>query len=66
MVQDAWKDFELSGKVTDYLTYRQKSRQTDAAAQMGGVSDLERGMNGYGTERSSDGNDIKGNAGWGV
>ena len=25
MIQDAWKNFELSGKVSDYLNYRQST-----------------------------------------
>lgn len=63
MIQDAWKNFELSGKVSDYLNYRQ-STGTDGVgkkAEAGSVT-AERGISGYGTEHSSDRHGVKCNA----
>lgn len=62
MIEDAWKNFELSGKISDYLTYRQhvgeETNKTDNSTF------FERGMGSYGTERGSDGNGVKCNADW--
>lgn len=64
MVVDAWKNFELSGKVLDYLAYRKGAGQ-DALPAGGSESLLpERGMDRYGTERGSDGNGDQCHANW--
>lgn len=67
MIQDAWKNFELSGKVSDYLNYRQSTGLSSVkkAADEGLVT-AERGISGYGTEHSSDRHGIKYNADWRV
>lgn len=64
MVVDAWKNFELSGKVLDYLAYRQGAGQDERPAK--GAESLlpERGMDRYGTERGSDGNGNQCHANW--
>ena len=65
MVQDAWKNFEASGKISDYLTYRQSAKAEGGgrgAAKLGS----ERGIGSYGTEHSSDGNGVKRHAYWGI
>lgn len=66
MVADAWKNFELSGKVLDYLAYRQDEGRP-AGHQLKSNSLLsERGMDRYGTEHSSDGNGDQCHADWGL
>lgn len=68
MEDDAWKNFELSGKITDYLSYRNAAVDRDEQKTWQSVSDndnvSDRGMSGYGTEHSSDRNDTKCNAHW--
>ncbi len=58
MTRDSWKDFALSGRVSDYLKYREqeerRSRQTAAAAWIGGASD--------GTDNYADGHGVVSNA----
>lgn len=29
MIQDAWKNFEMSGKISDYLIYREASMKNE-------------------------------------
>lgn len=62
MVEDTWKNFELSGKISDYLTYRQNTMEVGKTADISAAS--ERGMGSYGTERGSDRNGAKCNADW--
>lgn len=68
MTEDAWKNFELSGKILDYLDYRQSAsaacgpeaggrKKTDWSVELSG-----RGMGSYGTERGSDRDGTKCNA----
>lgn len=42
MTRDCWKDFAVSGRVSDYLKYREQERssrqQCSAAAWIGGVA----------------------------
>ncbi len=65
MKTDAWKNFEASGKVLDYLAYRKGAKQdAKGAADCGAF--LEKGMGGYGTEHSSDGNGVARHADWGL
>lgn len=64
MVKDAWKNFELSGKVTDYLEYRQGEGQPAWHQAISRASRSERGMDRYGTEHSSDGNGNQCHADW--
>lgn len=67
MIQDAWKDFELSGKVSDYLNYRQSTGTKDMSERSNERSvTAERGIDGYGTEHSSDGHGVTCNADWRV
>lgn len=72
MIEDTWKNFELSGKVKDYLNYRYsavKNSYKQESTQMSGTENpsfSDRGMDGYGTERGSDRNDTKCNADWRV
>lgn len=65
MIEDTWKNFELSGKVSDYLFYRQNIG-VKSQAKVGECGDKmkfsERGMESYGTEHRSDGNGFKCNA----
>ena len=65
MVMDAWKNFETSGKITDYLNYKQsvqnEERMTHSKSE--GMAKAEsRGIGSYGTEHSSDRDDFKCNA----
>lgn len=70
MVEDTWKNFEVSGKISDYLMYRKNTvgagEESCAASikltENSAVS--ERGMGSYGTERGSDRNGAKCNADW--
>ncbi len=66
MIQDAWKNFELSGKVSDYLTYCQSAGTKEEWNMKNGGSAAERGTGSYGTEHSSDGHGAKCNANWRV
>ena len=66
MAQDAWKDFELSGRVEDYLAYRQGRQEEEQVRPVGQEGRLERGMGSYGTEYSSGGNGIKCHADRGI
>lgn len=58
MIEDAWKNFELSGKISDYLTYRQGTERT-GCGQGGEAAHMERGIGSYGAERNSDGYGVK-------
>ena len=58
MAEDAWKNFELSGKVSDYLTYRQ-STGVAQGSQEGKPAGRERGMGSYGAERDSIGHGVE-------
>lgn len=67
MVMDAWKNFEASGKITDYLNYKQsiqnEARTTNSQARGVAKAEVEsRGTGSYGTEHSSDRDDFKCNA----
>lgn len=66
MVQDAWKNFELSGKVSDYLNYRQSAGEAAKRGPEERAAFLERGRNGYGTERGSDRDGAECHADWRV
>ena len=72
MMEDAWKNFELSGKIEDYLNYRQEALGSIQKQDMTQAHHLEnsvfsdRGMGSYGTEHSSDRNGVKCNADWRV
>ena len=55
MAIDAWKNFELSGKVTDYLTYRQSTKAKEQPGEEGNAVFMEKGMGSYGVRRDSDG-----------
>ncbi|MBO5371499.1 MAG: hypothetical protein J6A75_02150 [Lachnospiraceae bacterium] len=64
MVEDAWKNFELSGKISDYLNYKQ-SITKDNSHNLEQMSFNEnRGTGRYGTQHSSDRDDFKCNADW--
>ena len=63
MAMDAWKNFELSGKISDYLTYRQSTAEKAAKEA---AEQLERGTGSYGTERDSDRDGVKCHADWRV
>ncbi|MCI8891267.1 MAG: hypothetical protein HFH34_07990 [Eubacterium sp.] len=57
MTRDSWKDFALSGRVSDYLKYREqenRSSRQGAAVWTGGASD--------GTDNRADGHGIVSNA----
>lgn len=58
MTRDGWEDFALSGRISDYLKYReQESRsrqQPGTAAWLGGATD--------GTDDRADGHGAVGNA----
>ncbi|MDE6888984.1 MAG: hypothetical protein K2P45_10150 [Eubacterium sp.] len=58
MTRDCWEDFALSGRVSDYLKYREQegrsSEQACAAAWMGGAA--------HGTDDRTDGHGPVGNA----
>ena len=67
MVQDARKNFEASGKISDYLTYRQNAKAEGGGKGAAKSADeapgnRKRGWDGYGTEHCSDGNGIAGHA----
>lgn len=70
MAIDAWKNFELSGKVSDYLAYRQSTNALDEKAVRlrgaDGAAFLEKGTGTYGTGHCGDGNGIKCHANRGV
>ena len=65
MAVDTWKNFELSGKVTDYLAYR-RSRESKEQAKAGSAAFYEKGMGSYGSRHSSDGDGVKCHADWRV
>lgn len=62
---DAWKNFELTGKVADYLAYRQ-SREAGEPAAAGSAVFLEKGTGSYGVKRDSDGDGVRSHADWRV
>ncbi len=65
MIEDAWRNFELSGKISDYLNYKQSISADNSYKEQSQISSQEnRGMGSYGTERSSDRNDSKCHANW--
>lgn len=72
MIEDAWKNFELSGKISDYLDYRQSVQAACGKEEgrrektEGAVEFSSRGMDGYGTERGSDRDGAKCYADWRV
>ena len=69
MVDDTWRNFELSGKVSDYLAYRQRSGKTESGSDVDHSADRRHtgwGVCSYGTERGSDRNRAKCNADWRV
>lgn len=67
MVEDTWKMFELSGKISDYLLYRQQMAADSSRKVHEQMSWQEnRGTGNYGTEHSSDRNDSKCHADWRV
>lgn len=70
MADDAWKNFELSGKISDYLDYRQLAvtnthwQESEQMTVLGSPGFPGKGMGSYGTERGSDRDDLKCNADW--
>ncbi len=68
MAKGTWKDFESSGKVSDYLAYRQCSsiQEGGGVRHMPDAGLLGRGTGAYGTERGSDRDGFKRNADWGM
>ncbi len=65
MVEDAWKNFELSGKISDYLTYRQSMQAEGAGRQtMEETASQKKGKDGYGRTGSFNGNGVKCHADW--
>ena len=52
MIQDAWKNFEMTGTVADYLTYRQSADYGECAEMKTESLGSERGIGSYGTEHS--------------
>lgn len=63
MIRDAWKNFEASGKITDYLAYRRELEEPEGGQ---GISAWVSGRrtDKHGTEYQSDGDDFKCNADW--
>ncbi len=55
MIQDAWKNFEMSGKISDYLIYREASMKNEVRNPGAAAVFSERGRNGYEGESGSDG-----------
>lgn len=66
MVEDAWKNFELSGKIADYLSYKQAVTKDSQKKQEFEAGYKDRGIGSYGTEHCSDRDNIKCNAHWRV
>lgn len=67
MVEDAWKNFELSGKISDYLTYRQSMQAKDAGRQTmeeTARASQKKGKDGYGRAGSFNGDGVKCHADW--
>ncbi len=61
MTRDCWKDFAISGRVSDYLKYREQETHTQRqiaapSASAGGV--------GHGTKNCSDRHGVVRNACW--
>lgn len=65
MAADAWKNFEQSGRVADYLEYR-KNTEHERPAETGEAVFLEKGMGSYGNRHHPDGDGITCHAGWGI
>ena len=65
MAVDAWKNFEATGKVADYLAYRKSKEAREPAAADDAVF-LEKGMDIYGVRRDSDGDGVRSHADWRV
>lgn len=63
MMEDAWKNFETSGKIADYLTYRNTLEKTKNR-QDAREGATEKGMERYGAEYRFDGDGVKCNANW--
>lgn len=66
MVQDAWKNFEVSGKVLDYLAYRHNAGEAAKRGWKESAAFLEEERNGNGRERGSDRDGVKCHADWRV
>ena len=64
-MEDAWKNFETSGKITGYLTYRDTVRQWETQ-RPAGKEGAEKRKDQYGTEYRFDGDGFKCNADWRV
>ncbi|MCX4321192.1 MAG: hypothetical protein OSJ44_16005 [Lachnospiraceae bacterium] len=64
-MEDARKNFETSGKVTDYLFYRNTVKESGTKG-FSGEEETEKRMDRYGAEYRFDGDDFKCNAHWGV
>lgn len=63
MMEDAWKNFETSGRIEDYLTYR-NALEKNGNVQNAGREKAEKGMEQNGAEYRFDGNGFKCNADW--
>lgn len=63
MMEDAWKNFETTGRIADYLTYR-NSLKEPGNVQDTGEGTAEKGMEQYGAKHRFDGNGFKCNADW--
>lgn len=64
MAVDTWKNFEQSGRVSDYLAYRQSRKEEPD--ESGKAAFYEKGMGSYGSRRGSDGDGVKCHADWRV
>lgn len=64
-MEDAWKNFETSGKVTDYLFYRDTVKKSGTKG-FSGEEEAEKRMDQYGAEYRFDGDGFKCNADWRV
>ncbi|MCM1257782.1 MAG: hypothetical protein NC307_08010 [Roseburia sp.] len=65
MMEDAWKNFETSGRIADYLTYRNALEKTGNRRDAGREA-AEKRKEMYGAEYRFDGNGFKCNADWRV
>ena len=63
MTVDAWKNFEISGRVTDYLAYK-KSTESKGPEAPGQAGYSEKGMGSYGDRHNPDGDGVKCHADW--
>lgn len=69
--EESWENFEASGKITDYLNYRDRLTATSTRWQesefmrvLGNSEPSLRGAGSYGTKRHSDRDGFEGHADW--